>query len=91
LVIRVSRDPAENTSTSPLALGVVEVEGVVLAVDDEEGEEELLHPAASAVQAMASRARRGALFLVSRGIIPRTLPLSVARRKERRHPVRGWL
>jgi hypothetical protein len=32
----------------------------------------LLHPAASAVQAMASRATRGALFLVRRGIIPRT-------------------
>jgi hypothetical protein len=42
----------------------------------------LLHPAASAVQVMASRATRGALFLASKGIIPRTLPLLVARRKE---------
>jgi len=32
----------------------------------------LLHPAASAVQVMASRASRGALFLARRGIIPRT-------------------
>ena len=32
----------------------------------------LLHPAASAVHVMASRARRGALFLVTREIIPRT-------------------
>ena len=38
----------------------------------------LLHPAASTVQVMASRARSGALFLVKRGIIPRTLPLLVA-------------
>jgi hypothetical protein len=46
-------------------------------VDDElelvvELEELLLHPAASAVQVTASRARRGALFLARRGIIPRT-------------------
>ena len=51
----------------------------------------LLQPAASAVQAMASRATRGALFLVKRGIISRTLPLLVARRKEQGHGVRGWL
>jgi hypothetical protein len=51
----------------------------------------LLHPEASAVQAMASRATRGALFLVNRGIIPRTLPLMVAPRKEHGHAVRGWL
>ena len=51
----------------------------------------LLHPAASAVQAMASRATRGALFLANRGIIPRTLPLMVARRKEQGHAVSGWL
>jgi hypothetical protein len=38
----------------------------------------LLHPAASAVQVMASRATRGALFLAERGIIPRTLPLILA-------------
>jgi hypothetical protein len=41
----------------------------------------LPHPAASAVQVMASRARRGALFLAMRGIISRTLPSLVARRK----------
>jgi hypothetical protein len=71
----------------------VELEGVELedAELEEELEEELLHPAASAVQVMASRARRGALFLVKRGIIPRTLPLLVARRKEQGHPVRRWL
>jgi hypothetical protein len=51
----------------------------------------LLHPEASAVQAMASRATRGARFLVNRGIIPRTLPLMVAPRKEHGHAVRGWL
>jgi hypothetical protein len=51
----------------------------------------LLQPAASAVQAMASRATRGALFLADRGIIPRTLPLLVAPRKEQGHAVRGWL
>ena len=51
----------------------------------------LLHPAANAVQAMASRATRGALFLANRGIIPRTLPLLVARRKEQGHAVSGWL
>ena len=51
----------------------------------------LLQPAANAVQAMASRATRGALFLANRGIIPRTLPLLVARRKEPGHAVRGWL
>jgi hypothetical protein len=33
-------------------------------------DELLLQPAASAVQAMASRATRGALFLANRGIIP---------------------
>lgn len=51
----------------------------------------LLQPAASTVQAMASKATRGALFLASRGIIPRTLPLLVARRKEQGHAVSGWL
>ena len=58
---------------------------------DVEGELEelllLLHPAASAVQVMASRATRGARFLANRGIIPRTLPLLVARRKKQRHAV----
>jgi hypothetical protein len=51
----------------------------------------LLHPAANAVQVMASRATSGALFLANRGIIPRTLPLMVARRKEQGHAVRGRL
>jgi hypothetical protein len=87
LVIRVSREPAENTRTSPLGLALAELEGVEL--EDAELDEELLllllHPAASTVQVMAIRAARGALFLVNRGIIPRTLPLMVAGRKEPRH------
>jgi hypothetical protein len=91
----VSRDPAENTKTSPLGRALAELEGAVLeeaVLEDVVLEEELLlHPAASAVQVMASRARRGALFLVKGGIISRTLPLLVARRKEQGHPVRGWL
>jgi hypothetical protein len=91
LVIRVSREPAENTKTSPLGRAVAELAGAEAELEDVELEEELLQPVASAVQVMASRARRGALFLVRRGIIPRTLPLLVARRKERGHPVRGWL
>jgi hypothetical protein len=51
-------------------LAVVELAGV----EDEDVvlEEELLHPAASAVQVTASRAKKGALFLARRGIIPRT-------------------
>jgi hypothetical protein len=54
----------------------VELEDVVL-------EEELLQPvAARTVQAMASRAIRGALLLVNTEIIPRTLPLLVAWRKK---------
>jgi hypothetical protein len=56
-----------------VGLALVVLEGVEL--EDAELEEELLllllHPAASAVQAMAIRATRGALFLVKRGIIPR--------------------
>lgn len=44
-------------------------------------DELLLHPAASAVQAMASTATAVALFLAKREIIPRTLPLIVALRK----------
>jgi hypothetical protein len=48
----------------------VELAGV--EEEDVELEEELLHPAASAVQVMASKARSGALFLARRGIIPRT-------------------
>jgi hypothetical protein len=37
-------------------------------------EAEVLHPAASAVQVMASIATRGALFLAERGIIPLSWP-----------------
>ena len=48
-------------------------------------DELLLHPAASPVHAMVSRATTGALFLVKDEIIPRTLPLIVAWRKEFRH------
>jgi hypothetical protein len=52
-------------------LAVAELEGV--EVEDVVLEEELLQPAAARpVQAMASRAARGALFLANRGIIPRT-------------------
>ena len=95
MVIKVSRDPAENTSTSPLGNALAELAGAELAGAELEEvvleEALLLQPAASAVQVMASRARRGALFLVKRGIIPRTLPLLVALRKEPRHTVRGWL
>jgi hypothetical protein len=46
LVIRVSREPAENTSTSPLGSAVAELEGEELA-ELEELEEELLQPAAA--------------------------------------------
>jgi hypothetical protein len=78
LVIRVSRDPAENTKTSPLGLavadGLVELDGVVLAAVVLE--EELLQPAAARqVQAMATRATTGALLSARKWIIPRTLPL----------------
>ena len=78
MVIRVSRDPAENTKTSPLGLavadGLVELDGVVLAAVVLE--EELLQPAAARqVQAMATRATTGALLPAREWIIPRTLPL----------------
>ena len=89
MVIRVSRDPAENTSTSPLALALAELDGVELAdveLEDAELEDELLHPAAARpVQAMAIRAATGAFLFVNTGIIPRRLPLIVASRKESRH------
>jgi hypothetical protein len=55
LVIRVSSDPAERTSTSPPAFGVAEVEGVELAAAELEEEEELLQ-AASPMQAMDTNA-----------------------------------
>jgi hypothetical protein len=57
LVIRVSRDPAENTSTSPLGRAAAELAGAegeagadavadVEAGADEDDEDELLHAAA---------------------------------------------
>jgi hypothetical protein len=87
--MRVSREPAENTSTSPLGLALAELEGPELedaAPEDVVLEEELLQPAAArTVQAMAARATAGALLLVNSEIIPRTLPLMVASRKKQRH------
>jgi hypothetical protein len=59
--------------TVPVGLADAEAAGALEA--GAELEEELLlllHPAPSAVQVMASRARRGALLLVTREIIPRT-------------------
>jgi hypothetical protein len=54
LVIRVSRDPAESTSTSPLGLALAEL---VELEEMEEEEEELLQPvAASPTQAMDTNA-----------------------------------
>jgi len=53
-----------------VALAVAELEAV--EVEDVELEEELLQAAARPVQAMASRATRGAFFLANRVIIPRT-------------------
>jgi hypothetical protein len=53
LVIRVSREPAENTSTSPLGSALGELEAAALAeveaaaAELEELEEELLQPAAA--------------------------------------------
>jgi len=65
----------------PVGLDEADAEAGELDVEAELEEELLLlllHPAASAVQVMASRATRGALFLAERGIIPRTLPLILA-------------
>jgi hypothetical protein len=70
-------------------LAVPDTAGVLdeLALADVEVEVELdellLQPAASPVHAMASRATTCALLFAR--IIPRTLPLMVARRKEPRH------
>jgi hypothetical protein len=86
LVIRVSRDPAENTSTSPLGIALAELEAEVGGEVDVELEEELLQPAAARpVQAMATRATTGTLLFAKAEIIPRRLPLIVASRKEPRH------
>lgn len=66
----------------PVAAGGVltapEVAELELDVEVEAVLDELLHPAASPVQAMASRATTGTLFLEKTGIIPRTLPPMVA-------------
>ncbi len=65
----------------PVGLADADADVVVAGELDDELAELLLlllHPAASAVHVMASRATRDALFLVKRGIIPRTLPLIVA-------------
>jgi hypothetical protein len=67
LVIKVSRDPAENTSTSPLGMALAELDELADAeaeVDVEAVLEELLlHPAmASPVHAMASKATTGVEF-----------------------------
>jgi hypothetical protein len=67
LVIRVSSEPAENTKTSPLGIALEVAEAVADGVVLEDVvllEDELLQPAtATPVQAMASRATIGALFL----------------------------
>jgi hypothetical protein len=66
--------------TVPVGLAEADAEAGELDVEAELEELLLLllHPAASEVQVMASRATRGALFLAERGIIPRTLPLILA-------------
>jgi hypothetical protein len=65
--------------TVPVGLDEADAEAGELDVETELEELLLLlHPAASAVQVMASRATRGALFLAERGIISRTLPLILA-------------
>ena len=72
--------------TVPEALGVLDELALAEVEVEAELDEELLHPAAARpVQAMASRATTGALLFVKAGIIPRTLPLIVASRKESRH------
>jgi hypothetical protein len=84
----VSRDPAENTSTSPLGIALAELAGVELEDAELAGVEleDELHPAAARpVQAMAIRATTGGFLFVKTGIIPRRLPLIVASRKESRH------
>jgi hypothetical protein len=86
LVIRVSRDPAENTSTSPLGRALAELDAELEEeLDgelDAEVDEELLHPAAARlVQVMASSAATGAFFFAKTEIIHRTLPPIVALRK----------
>jgi hypothetical protein len=86
LVIRVSRDPAENTSTSPLGIALAGPDAELDAELDEgldvELEAELLHPAAARlVQVMASSAATGAFFFAKTEIIHRTLPPIVAFRK----------
>jgi len=62
--------PVGGAELDELAVAELEVEVEVEA----ELDVLLLHPAASPVHAMASRATTGALFVVKNGIIPRTLP-----------------
>ena len=82
----MSRDPAENTSTSPLGRALAELdaelEEELEGELDAEVDEELLHPAAARlVQVMASSAATGAFFFAKTEIIHRTLPPIVALRK----------
>ena len=65
MVIKVSREPAENTRTLPLGLALAEAEGVELDDAELELEEELLQPArARPIHPTASRGTNSALFLV---------------------------
>jgi hypothetical protein len=67
--------------TVPVAAAVLDALALAepeLEVEAEGELDELLHPAASPVQAMASRATTGTLFLEKPGIIFRTLPPMVA-------------
>jgi hypothetical protein len=64
--------PVAAAVLDALALAELELEVEV------ELDELLLHPAASPVQAMASRATTGTLLLEKAGIILRTLPPMVA-------------
>jgi hypothetical protein len=66
--------PVAAAVLDALALAELELEVEV----EVELDELLLHPAASPVQAMASRATTGTLFLEKAGIIQRTLPPIVA-------------
>jgi hypothetical protein len=75
LVIRVSREPAENTSTSPLGSAVAELEAEELAEGEElaeleELEEELLQPAAGSGEAAVQTPGENELpiFAVSVGL-----------------------
>jgi hypothetical protein len=80
--LRYSSEDAYAMLTVPEALGVLDELALAEVEVEAELDEELLHPAAARpVQAMASRATTGALFLAKTGIIHRTLPLILALRK----------